>query len=139
MGEVVSPDVPLRPNLLSLVVACAVLSCVAITTFDRSQWHVDANGITVRAAALFLFPLNVPWATLERVQTVVWGGGIGALKLDGHCLFQSRVTLVRARVLRVRFTPNDIGELEVAVGEELKEHPEWKRTSVGWERTTATP
>jgi hypothetical protein len=108
---------------------------VVIAIFIQPSWQVDPSGITVRAAALLWVPLNVRWSSLERVQTVGWGGGIGALKLDGRYLFQRHVTLTRIRALRIRFTPRDIGAFEVAVSEALKGHPEWKRTSVGWERT----
>ena len=130
------PDGLLLPILLGLIVTSLSVTYVVISVFLYPSWLVDSSGITIRAAALLGFPLNIPWSSLERVQTVGWGGGIGALKLDGRYLFQRHVTLIRTRALRVRFTPRDIGAFEAQVGELLKGHPEWVRTSVGWERRT---
>ena len=126
--------VPLLPILLTFFVTFVLGSYVVISVFLYPSWSVDSGGITVRAAALLWVPLNVPWSSLERVQTVGWGGGIGALKLDGRYLFQRHVTLIRTRALRVRFTPREIGAFEAAVNEVLKGLPQWKRTSIGWER-----
>jgi hypothetical protein len=130
----VPPNVPLLPILLSFVVGLAAISYAVVSVLLYTRWSVDESGITVRAAALLWVPLKVPWSSLERVQTVGWGGGIGALKLDGRYLFQRHVTLMRIRAWRVRFTPRDIGAFEAEVSEALKGYPEWKRTRIGWER-----
>jgi hypothetical protein len=97
------------------------------------RWQLDANGITVRAAALLGFPFHIPWSSLERIQTVGWGEGISALKLDGRYLFQQHVTLSRRGARRVRFTPRDMDVFEAAVGGILQGRPEWRRTKTGWE------
>lgn len=115
----------------ALPIAYALAACLMYPV-----WQVDADGITVRAAALLRFPLRIPWTSLERVQTVGRGEGLTALKLDGRYLFQAHVTLTRRGARRVRFTPRNMGELEAAVGEVLAARPDWERTSTGWQRRT---
>ncbi len=128
------PEFTLLAILLGLVVIIAPIGYAIVAVFLHPRWQVDPDGITVRAAALLWFPLRVPWASLERVQTEGWGGGVAALKLDGRYLFQRHVTLIRKQALRIRFTPRDVNAFESAIGEVLQSRVQWERTEVGWER-----
>ena len=127
-------EFPLLGILLGLVVITAPIGYAMFAVFLHPRWQVDPDGITVRAAALLWFPLRVPWTSLERVQTVGWGGGVAALKLDGRYLFQRHITLIRKQALCIRFTPRDVDDFETNVSEVLQSRPEWERSKIGWER-----
>ena len=117
-----------------VLVVLSVVGLATIAAFAYTRWQVDASGITLRAAVLLRIPLRIPWKVITRIQTVGWGGGIAALKLDGRYLIQRHVTLMRNQGLRVRFTPRDMAAFERTVGSFLQGRSEWERTSIGWER-----
>jgi hypothetical protein len=137
LAEVMPPGIPLLAILLGLVVVTVPFGYAIVAVFLNPRWEVGPDGITVRAAALLWFPLRIPWASLERVQTVGWGGGVAALKLDGRYLFQRHVTLIRKQALRIRFTPRDVDAFESALCEALQSRAQWERTEVGWARRAA--
>jgi len=117
-------------------VPLATLTYVVLAVVSYTGWSVDSAGLALRSTALLRFPLRVAWEEMVRIQTVGWGGGVAALKLDGRYLFQRHVTLVRRRGLtsRIRFTPRDIDAFEAALLARLADNPEWKQTQTGWER-----
>lgn len=80
-----------------VLVVLSVVGLATIAVFAYTRWQVDASGITLRATVLLQIPLRIPWKAITRIQTVGWGGGIAALKLDGRYLIQRHVTLMRNR------------------------------------------
>ena len=120
--------------IVLVLVVMSVVGLATIAAFAYTRWQVDASGITLRAMVLLRIPLRIPWKVITRIQTVGWGGGIGALKLDGRYLIQRHLTLMRNQGLRVRFTPRDMAASETMVGRFLQGSSEWGRTPIGWER-----